>query len=124
MENLYKPIKTSQLLQYVQSEGEELEKKEVKKKLGTRTMLKRSRQLGEARMELMSRLKTMDRFSPDFFPEGSKVEYRTIDNWYNIKRGKVVGHDGRMVIVDLIGEPYPLKVETKFLKLMYIRQKY
>ena len=124
MENLYKPIKTSQLLQYVQMEGEALEKPEVKKKMSTKAMLKRSRQLGEARMELMTRLKEMDRYSPDFFPVGCKVEYRTLENWYNIKRGKVIGHEGSLIIVDLIGEQYPLKVEPRFLKLMYIRQKY
>ena len=136
MENLYKPIKTKQLLEYVQAEGEQLSNKEVKKKLGTKTMMRRSRALSEARMELIGRLKEMDRFSPDFFLVGSKVEYRNPSDWNHPRTGVVQGHENGYVIVLLhpqltginnslaITTEWPIKVEPRFLKLMYIRQKY
>jgi hypothetical protein len=120
--NPFDVLSTTQLVQFVQNEQLELK---AKKSWSPKRKMQRMSRIGEAREVLVARLKTMDRNKPDFFPIGSHIELNDYRN-PGVFKGTVKRHSEDQVEVelDIDGNSRFIWVWPRFLKLLYIKQRY
>ncbi len=119
--NIFEPLKFEQLVAYVQ--GESILMSDKKKSQTGKAAMKRRTKLNEARQDLIRRLKTMNRFDPQFFPLKSHVEFH---NWQDntTAKGIVRSHTPSKVVVGFDGRVSNEEIDPKYLKLLYVRIKY
>lgn len=114
-------LSTDYMIRQLQEVTKKLEDPKIKEEWGPtkyKQVLNDSRSL---RMDLVSRLRKMDRRRPDFFPKDSYVEYRHPKST-TPKNAVVTGRNETLVFIQIEGEEGELKVEPLHLKLRFIKR--
>ncbi len=132
-ENKYMQLSRDALIRGVQDLAVRLLDQKEKKRHKTTSYLRSMAELGQARQALITKLSEGDRNRPDFFPLDALIEYKkeqpqedVFDFNRNVvvqppRPGKVVAHEGDMLVVHLDGDPFPIKVWPAHVKLRFIR---
>lgn len=127
--NKYDGVRTDVMIRCVQDEVRKSKDPKTRKKTRTQSTIKKMQELREMQYQIQLRLKNMNRLDPLFFPKDCYVEFNKYENLkvYH-DEGQVIGHEDGYVIVqfdndkEVGGTKVPVKVEPRYLKLLYIRQ--
>lgn len=95
------------------------------RKRSTKSIIKKSGELYQMQFSIQKRLKDVDRLSVDFFPDRALVQYfKSVALKVYSGTGKIVGREpgNKVLLVVLDDKPEEvLKIEPRYLKLLYIR---
>lgn len=95
------------------------------KKKSTKNVVRKSGELYQMQFSIQKRLKDVDRLNVDFFPDRALVQYfKSVALKVYSGTGKIVGREkeNKLLLVVLDDKPEEvLKIEPRYLKLLYIR---
>lgn len=131
MSNIYDQLETKMLIRAIQRTAILLLKHEKEKDIPSTKLSRVKKELSMMRMEIVPRLRALNRMDPLFFPKGCKVTYQpeappNADEWaesVNIspQEGSVMYHLVGHVVVLLKGEFPPVMIKPQYLKIKFIR---
>lgn len=119
--NKYDTVPLASLIRSVQDMVVNLKSR----KRSTKSVVKKSGELYQMQFSIQKRLKNVDRLSVDFFPDRALVQYyKSVALKVYSGTGKIVGRElgNKVLLVVLEDKPEEvLKIEPRYLKLLYIR---